>query len=54
MNAATVFSSLNVAGRLSRVKPINERVAAGRRRRQVLVLVARAAWRLEQAERERA
>jgi len=32
---------------------INERVAAGRRERRVLARVSRAAWRLEQAERER-
>ncbi len=32
---------------------VHERVAAGVRRRRVLVRVTRAAWRLEQAERER-
>ena len=32
---------------------INEQVEAGRRERQVLLRVSRAAWRLEQAERER-
>jgi hypothetical protein len=32
---------------------INERIEAGRRERQVLRRVSRAAWRLEQAERER-
>jgi AcrR family transcriptional regulator len=32
---------------------INERIAAGRRERRVLMRVSRAAWRLEQAERER-
>lgn len=31
----------------------SERIEAGRRRRRVLVRVTRAAWRLEQAERER-
>lgn len=33
---------------------INERIEAGRRERRVLTRVSRAAWRLEQAERERA
>ena len=32
---------------------INERIEAGRRERRVLTRVSRAAWRLEQAERER-
>jgi hypothetical protein len=32
---------------------INKRIAAGRRERRALVRVSRAAWRLEQAERER-
>ena len=32
---------------------INERIEAGRRERRVLARVSRAAWRLEQAERER-
>jgi len=37
-----------------RVTTINERIEAGRRERRVLARVTRAAWRLEQAERERA
>jgi hypothetical protein len=37
-----------------RVTTINERIEAGRRERRVLTRVTRAAWRLEQAERERA
>jgi hypothetical protein len=32
---------------------ISERIAAGRRERRVLTRVSRAAWRLDQAERER-
>jgi hypothetical protein len=32
---------------------INERIEAGRRERRVLARVSHAAWRLEQAERER-
>jgi hypothetical protein len=32
---------------------INERIEAGRRERRVMTRVSRAAWRLEQAERER-
>jgi hypothetical protein len=32
---------------------INQRIEAGRRERRVLTRVSRAAWRLEQAERER-
>ena len=32
---------------------ISERIEAGRRERRVLTRVSRAAWRLEQAERER-
>jgi hypothetical protein len=32
---------------------ISERIAAARRERRVLTRVSRAAWRLEQAERER-
>ena len=32
---------------------ISERIAAARRERRVLARVSRAAWRLEQAERER-
>jgi hypothetical protein len=32
---------------------INERIEAGRREWRVLARVSRAAWRLEQAERER-
>jgi hypothetical protein len=32
---------------------ISERIEAARRERRVLVRVSRAAWRLEQAERER-
>ena len=45
-------SFLNVAGTIGRVT-INERIKADRRQRQVLARVSRAAWRLEQAERER-
>jgi hypothetical protein len=32
---------------------INDRIEAGRRERQILTRVSRAAWRLEQAGRER-
>jgi len=45
-------SFLNAAGRLGRVT-ISERIGAARRERRVLARVSRAAWRLEQAERER-
>ncbi len=47
-----VSSFLNAAGTIGRVT-INERIEAGRRERRVLARVSRAAWRLEQAERER-
>jgi hypothetical protein len=46
-------SFLNTAGKVGRVT-ISERIEAGRRERRVLTRVSRAAWRLEQAERERA
>jgi hypothetical protein len=45
-------SFLNAAGTIGRVT-ISERIEAGRRERRVLTRVSRAAWRLEQAERER-
>ena len=45
-------SFLNAAGTIGRVT-ISERIEAGRRERRVLARVSRAAWRLEQAERER-
>ena len=45
-------SFLNAAGRLAGVT-ISERIGAARRERRVLARVSRAAWRLEQAERER-
>ena len=43
---------LNAAGTIGRVT-ISERIEAGRRERRVLARVSWAAWRLEQAERER-
>jgi hypothetical protein len=52
MSTATASSFLNTAGTMGRVT-ISERVEAGRRGRRVLARVSRAAWRLEQAERER-
>jgi hypothetical protein len=45
-------SFLNAAGTIGRVT-ISERIEAGRRERRVLAWASRAAWRLEQAERER-
>jgi hypothetical protein len=45
-------SFLNTAGKVGRVT-ISERIEAGRREQRVLARVCRAAWRLEQAERER-
>ena len=45
-------SFLNAAGTIERVT-ISERIEAGRRERRVLARVSWAAWRLEQAERER-
>ena len=45
-------SFLNAAGTIERVT-ISERIEAGRRERRVLARVSRAAWRLEQAGRER-
>ena len=45
-------SFLNAAGTIGRVT-ISERIEAGRRERRVLARVSWAAWRLEQAERER-
>ena len=49
------FSLLNIARREQGVSvAITDRMAAWRRERRVLRRVSRAAWRLEQAERERA
>jgi len=45
-------SFLNTAGKVGRVT-ISERIEADRREQRVLARVCRAAWRLEQAERER-
>ena len=45
-------SFLNAAGTMGRVT-ISERIEAARRERRVLTRVSRAAWRLDQAERER-
>lgn len=45
-------SFLNAAGMIGRVT-ISERIEAGWRQRRVLARVSRAAWRLEQADRER-
>jgi hypothetical protein len=47
-----VSSFLNAAGTIGRVT-INKRIEAGRGERRVLARVSRAAWRLEQAKRER-
>jgi hypothetical protein len=52
VSTAQASSFLNAAGTIGRVT-INERIEAGRRERRVLARVSRAAWRLEQAERER-
>jgi hypothetical protein len=52
VSTATASSFLNTAGKVGRVT-ISERIEAGRRERRVLTRVSRAAWRLEQAERER-
>ena len=52
MSTAKASSFLNTAGKVGRVR-ISERIEAGRRERRVLTRVSRAAWRLEQAERER-
>ena len=51
VSTATASSFLNTAG--SGRVTISERIEAGRRERRVLTRVSRAAWRLEQAERER-
>jgi uncharacterized protein (DUF111 family) len=48
----TASSFLNTTGTIGRVTT-NERIEAARRERRVLARVSRAAWRLEQAERER-
>jgi hypothetical protein len=48
------FSLLNIARREQGISvAITDRMAAWRRERRVLARVSRAAWRLEQAERER-
>jgi AcrR family transcriptional regulator len=52
VSTAMASSFLNAAGTIGRVT-ISERIEAGRRERRVLTRVSRAAWRLEQAERER-
>src|SRR5271157_4450904 len=52
VSTATASSFLNTAGKVGRVT-ISERIEAARRERRVLARVSRAAWRLEQAERER-
>ena len=52
VSTAKASSFLNTAGKVGRVT-ISERIEAGRRERRVLTRVSRAAWRLEQAERER-
>jgi hypothetical protein len=52
VSTATASSFLNTAGKVGRVT-ISERIEAGRQERRVLARVSRAAWRLEQAERER-
>ena len=51
VGTAMASSFLDAAGTIGRVT-INERIEAGRRERRVLARVCRAAWRLEQAERE--
>ena len=51
-STATASSFLNTAGKVVRVT-ISERIEAARREQWVLARVCRAAWRLEQAERER-
>ncbi len=53
-NGVRPSSLLNIAGRGKGVGvTITDRMAAWRRDRRVLLRVSRAAWRLEQAERER-
>ena len=52
VSTAMASSFLNAAGTMGRVT-ISERIEAARRERRVLTRVCRAAWRLEQAERER-
>ncbi len=54
-NSVRPSSLLNITGRGQGVSvAITDRMAAWRRERRVLRRVSRAAWRLEQAERERA
>ena len=53
MNTASVSTLLNSARRTGCCMKIAERTAAWQRERRVLLRVSRAAWRLEQAERER-
>src|SRR6266853_6771021 len=52
VSTATASSFLNTAGKVGQVT-ISERIETGRREQRVLARVCRAAWRLEQAERER-
>jgi hypothetical protein len=52
VSTAPASNFLNTAGKVGWVT-ISERIAAARRERRVLARVCRAAWRLEQAERER-
>ncbi len=52
VSTATASSFLNAAGTMGGVT-ISERIEAARRERRVLARVSRAAWRPEQAERER-
>ena len=54
MSTGRAFSLLNGRGHADPVVAISERIKAFRRQRRVLERVTRAAWRLEQAERERA
>ena len=51
VSTATVSSFLKHGWQAGRVT-IRERIEAARRERRVLARVSRAAWRLEQAERE--
>jgi hypothetical protein len=53
MNTASVSTLLNGARGQAVCMKIAERTATWRRKRRVLLRVSRAAWRLEQAERER-
>ena len=52
VSTAKASSFLNATGTMGRVT-ISERIEAARRERRVLTRVSRAAWRLDQAERER-